>query len=96
MFSAVVLFQASMEFLENDNEDTDDDEALSFVTASECPVFQPVATETLPMRYDHAHREEQSAVVAMGGQAHAGRKFGFAFEHYFTLRLKGDFQLTLF
>nr|XP_046236700.1 RPA-related protein RADX-like isoform X2 [Scatophagus argus] len=86
----VVLFEASMEFLENANadEDDDDDDAASFVTAPLSPAFQPVAVETLPMRYNHAHREEQAGAVAMGGRASAYGKFDSAFEDYYTLRLR--------
>lgn len=91
----VVLFQASMEFLGNEDGDTDDDEAASFAGGPQRPALRPVAPETLPMRYDHGRREEQVATVAMEGQPHTGRKFAFACDHYFTLRLKGEFELTL-
>ena len=90
--SAVILFEASMEFLENANvdEDDDDEDASSFVTAPLLPAFPPVAVETLSMRYDHAHREEQAAAVAMGGKVSAAGKFDFIPEDYYTLRLRGD------
>ncbi|XP_041821711.1 RPA-related protein RADX [Chelmon rostratus] len=87
----VILFEASMEFLENTNtdEDIDDDEdTSSFVTAPLLPTFAPVAVETLPMRYNHAHREEQAVAVAMGGRAVAARRFDCALEDYYTLRLR--------
>lgn len=97
--SAVILFEASMEFLENtnsddnndeddDDDDNDADDASSFVTAHTLPAFPPVAVETLPMRYDHAHREEQVAAVAMGGRAMPER-FDSTLDGYYTLRLRG-------
>lgn len=92
--SAVVLFEASMEFLDNtnsdDDDDDDDDEASFFISAPLLPRFPPVANETLPMRYDHAHREEQAGAVAMGGAGLIAGKFEFALEEYFTLRLRGN------
>lgn len=84
-----------MEFLGNEDADSDEDEAVSFAGGPQRPVVKPVALETLPMRYDHAHREEQMAAVAMGGQLHASSKFTFTCEDYFTLRLKGEFEYTL-
>ncbi|XP_030580882.1 RPA-related protein RADX isoform X2 [Archocentrus centrarchus] len=89
----VILFEASMEFLENTNaddnndEDEDDEDALSFVTAPALPTFPPVAVETLPMRYDHTRREEQAAVVALGGSVMPGR-FDSTLEDYYNLRLR--------
>lgn len=93
LLSAVILFEASMEFLENadnNNEDIDEDDedASSFVTAPTSPTFPPIAVETLPMRYDHTHWEEQAARVAMGGRVMPGR-FDSALEDYYTLRLRG-------
>ncbi|KAG7233200.1 hypothetical protein INR49_007360 [Caranx melampygus] len=45
-----ILFEASMEFLENSNTDEDDvNDTSSFVTAPLPPTFPPVAMETLPM-----------------------------------------------
>ncbi|XP_035005354.2 RPA-related protein RADX isoform X1 [Hippoglossus stenolepis] len=88
--NTVILFEASMEFLENSNadeDDSDDDDASSFVTAPLFPAFPPIAEETLPMRYDHTSREEQAVVVAMGGRAGPGR-FDPAFDDYYTLRLR--------
>lgn len=85
---SALLFQASMEFLENEDRDTDEDEAASFVSGPQRPALRPLALETLPMRYDHARREEQVAAVTMEGQLHDSRKFAFARENYFTLRLK--------
>uniref|UniRef100_A0A665U1X7 Uncharacterized protein n=2 Tax=Echeneis naucrates TaxID=173247 RepID=A0A665U1X7_ECHNA len=86
----VILFDASMEFLENTNTDedeSDDDDDSSFVTAPLTPSFPPIAMETLPMRYDHTHREEQSVAVGMGGVVTAGR-FQSALKDYYTLRLR--------
>ncbi|XP_018545926.1 RPA-related protein RADX [Lates calcarifer] len=89
----VILFEASMEFLENpdaaddDSDDRDDDDASSFVTAPLLPAFPPVAVETLPMRYDHERREEQAAAVELGGRVTGGR-FDFTPEDYYTLRLR--------
>ncbi len=88
-----------MEFLENTNADEDEDEedddadedSSSFVTAPLLPTFPPIAEETLPMRYDHAHREEQVGAVAMGGRALTAMKFDSALEDYYTLRLRGDY-----
>nr|XP_033465274.1 RPA-related protein RADX isoform X4 [Epinephelus lanceolatus] len=90
----VILFEASMEFLENtnadeeDDSDDDDDDTSSFVTAPLLPVSPTIAVETLPMRYDHAHREEQAVAVAMGGRASAAGRFDSAIEDYYTLRLR--------
>ncbi|XP_037614856.1 RPA-related protein RADX isoform X1 [Sebastes umbrosus] len=95
----VILFEASMEFLENtnadqdDGDDDDDDEdeyedTSSFVTAPLLPAVPPVAAETLPMRYDHSHREEQALAVAMGGGASGAGRFDAAVEDYYTLRLR--------
>lgn len=87
----VVLFQASMEFLGNEDEDTDEDEAVPFVGGPQRPTVGAVALETLPMRYEHARKEEQTAAVALGGQLHTSSKFTFICEDYFALRLKGEF-----
>lgn len=84
-----------MEFLGNEDEDTDENEAVSFTGSPQRPAVSAVALETLPMRYDHARREEQMAAVAMGGQLHTSSNFAFNCEDYFTLRLKGEFELTL-
>ncbi|KAM4714917.1 RPA-related protein RADX isoform 2-T2 [Anableps anableps] len=88
----VILFEASMEFLENAGEDDeeeeeDDDNSSSYATAPLPPVFSPVATETLPLRFDHSHREEQAAAVVMGGGARA-EHFGSAPRDYYTVRLR--------
>ncbi|XP_071315383.1 RPA-related protein RADX [Trachinotus anak] len=86
----VILFEASMEFLENTNADedsSDDDDDSSFITAPLSPAFPPVAVETLPMRYNHAHREEQAVAVTTGGRVTTER-FDLAFEDYYTLRLR--------
>lgn len=86
-----------MEFLQNadeDDDDDDDEDALSFVTAPLLPYFPPVAAETLQMRYNHAHREEQAGAMAMGGRAFTARKFDSAFENYYTLRLRGTFFIN--
>ncbi|XP_035986977.1 RPA-related protein RADX isoform X3 [Fundulus heteroclitus] len=87
-----ILFEASMEFLENaadeDEEDDDDEEdSSSFTTAPLPPMFPPVAIETLPMSFDYGHREEQAAAVAMGGGARAG-SFGSAPSDYYTVSLR--------
>ncbi|XP_039644358.1 nuclear envelope pore membrane protein POM 121-like [Perca fluviatilis] len=87
----VVLFEASMEFLENvdDEDDEDEEDATSFVTAPLLPTFPPVAMETLPMRYDHGRREEQAVAVAMGGRpAATATRFDSALKDYYTLRLR--------
>ncbi|KAM4536299.1 RPA-related protein RADX isoform 2-T2 [Odontesthes bonariensis] len=85
----VILFEASMEFLENtEDEDVDEDEDdSSFTTALLPPTFPPVAMETLPIRYNHTHREEQTGAVVMGGRATPGG-FDSALEDYYTLRLR--------
>ncbi|XP_059210341.1 RPA-related protein RADX isoform X3 [Centropristis striata] len=93
--NTVILFEASMEFLENINaeeEDEEDDEeeeieTSSFVTAPLHPAFPAVATETLPMRYDHARREEQAGAVALGGSRSSAGTFESPIEGYYTLRL---------
>ncbi|XP_023821820.1 RPA-related protein RADX isoform X3 [Oryzias latipes] len=87
--TTVILFQASMEFLENpeEEEEQQEEDVSSFTTAPLPPAFQPVAMETLPMRFDHAHREEQAAVVTMEGGATA-RMFNSAPEDYYTLKLR--------
>ncbi|XP_061566503.1 LOW QUALITY PROTEIN: RPA-related protein RADX [Cololabis saira] len=84
----VVLFEASMEFLENvaDAED-DSEDAASFTTAPLPPSFPPIAMETLPLRYDHDRKEEQAVAVALGGWVTPGR-FDPALEDYYTLRLR--------
>lgn len=81
-----------MEFLgnpEEDEEEQEDEDVSSFTTAPLPPAFQPVAMETLPMRFDHAHREEQAAVVTMEAGA-TTRTFNSAPEDYYTLRLRGS------
>ncbi|KAM3591172.1 uncharacterized protein V6R79_024076 [Siganus canaliculatus] len=87
----VVLFEASMEFLDNvdaeDDEDDDEDDS-SFVSAPLCPAVTPVAMETLAMRYDHTRREEQAAAVAMGGRAFPAGTFDSAPHDSYTLRLR--------
>lgn len=91
LLPAVILFEASREFLENTNADEDDDsedEDASFVTTPLPPDFRPIALETLPMRYDYACREEQAAAVAMGGRV-TPERFDWALEDYYTLRLRG-------
>lgn len=90
ILSAAILFEASKEFLNSTNADEDDvdDDQSSFVSAPLLPAFPSVAMETLPLRYDHASREEQAAAVAMGGRVTAGR-FDSALEDYYTLRLRG-------
>uniref|UniRef100_A0AAQ4S6S3 RPA-related protein RADX-like n=1 Tax=Gasterosteus aculeatus aculeatus TaxID=481459 RepID=A0AAQ4S6S3_GASAC len=88
---SVILFEASMEFLESTNADEDDKEdedgdTSSFVTAPLPPDQPPIALETLPLRYDHAHREEHAVAMAMGG-ALSGR-FDSVLDEYYTLRLR--------
>ncbi|XP_072232016.1 RPA-related protein RADX isoform X2 [Leuresthes tenuis] len=85
----VILFEASMEFLENtEDEDEDEDEdASSFTTAPPPPTVPPVAMETLPIRYNHTQREQQAGAVVMGGRATPGG-FDSALEDYYTLRLR--------
>ncbi|XP_067436493.1 RPA-related protein RADX [Thunnus thynnus] len=93
--NTVILFEASMEFLENtnanedddsDDDDDNDEDASSFVTAPFLPPFPPVSAETLRMHYDHGRREEQADAVAMGGRATAAGRFDS--ENYYTLRLR--------
>ncbi|KAM6909469.1 uncharacterized protein FYW49_013304 [Xenentodon cancila] len=85
--ATVILFEASMEFLENAAGEDDNEDASSFTTAPLPPALPPVATETLPLRYDHDRREEQAVAVAMGGWVAPGR-FDSALEDYYTLRLR--------
>ncbi|CAJ1048382.1 RPA-related protein RADX [Xyrichtys novacula] len=90
-----ITFNASMEFMNNntdeveeEDEDGDDEDTLAFITAPPLPAIPPVALETLPMRYDHAHREEQAAAVSLGGNVAAVANFDSPVEAYFTLRLR--------
>ncbi|XP_047240948.1 RPA-related protein RADX isoform X2 [Girardinichthys multiradiatus] len=88
----VILFEASMEFLENaadeeDEEEEADEDSSSFCTAPLPPVFPPIATETLPLHFDYNHREEQAAAVGMGGGSKAER-FDSAPRDYYTVRLR--------
>ncbi|XP_028998778.1 RPA-related protein RADX isoform X2 [Betta splendens] len=87
----VILFEASREFLDNTNADEDkdstDEDAASFVISPLPPDFTPIALETLPMRFDYTHREEQAVAVAMGGRVTAERQ-DWALEDYYTLRLR--------
>ncbi|XP_015257047.1 PREDICTED: uncharacterized protein CXorf57-like isoform X2 [Cyprinodon variegatus] len=87
----VILFEASMEFLENaadeDEEEDDGDDCSSFCTAPLPPMVPAVAMETLPLRFDYDRREEQVAAVSMGGGAGA-QSFGSAPMDYYTVRLK--------
>lgn len=90
--SAVILFEASREFLDinaaDGDDDSDEEDTASFVTSSLPPDFPPVALETLPLRFEHKHREEQAVAVAMGGRLTPGR-WNWALEDYYTLRLRG-------
>ncbi|XP_027894505.1 RPA-related protein RADX isoform X3 [Xiphophorus couchianus] len=87
-----ILFEASMEFVvpageeDEDDDEDDDDDSSSYATALP-PTFSPVATETLPLRFDYSHREEQAAAMAMGGGASA-ESFGSAPKDYYTVRLR--------
>ncbi|XP_051800645.1 RPA-related protein RADX-like isoform X2 [Acanthochromis polyacanthus] len=95
----VILFEASMEFLQSvnqdDEDDDEDDDASSFVTALSPPTVPTVAMETFPMCYDHTHWEEQAAAVVMGGTTTAG-KFNTAIEDYYTLKLRALSDGVLF
>ncbi|KAM8899692.1 RPA-related protein RADX isoform 3-T3 [Spinachia spinachia] len=88
---SVILFEASMEFLESPNADEDkeedeDGDTSSFLTGP-LPLEQSdITLETLPLRYDHAHKEEQAVAIAMGG-ALTGR-FDSVLDEYYTLRLR--------
>ncbi|XP_074555106.1 RPA-related protein RADX [Halichoeres trimaculatus] len=92
----VILFEASMEFLENtdageaeeEDDDEGDEDALSYVTAPLPPAIPLVAVETLQMRYDHTHREEQAVAVSMAGGLAAAGGFDFVREDHYALRLK--------
>lgn len=92
----VILFEASMEFLENteggevDEEDDDegDEDVLSYVTAPLPPTVPLVALETLPMRYSHVHREEQAVTVSMAGKLTSAGGFDFVREDHYALKLK--------
>lgn len=90
---SVILFEASMEFLENTNadegeEEEEDEDASSYTTAPLIPTFPQVSEETLPMRFNHARKEEQAAMVALDGVATAAEGFDVALRDYYTLRLK--------
>lgn len=93
---AAILFETSLEFLQNvdQDDDEDDEDSSSFVCAPVLPSFPPIAVETLPMRYEHSRREEQAGALAMGGRPVAARKRDWAVQDYFTLRLRGTFSCT--
>ncbi|XP_072315292.1 RPA-related protein RADX [Eucyclogobius newberryi] len=84
---SVVLFEASLEFLQ-DSEDSEEDSApSSYITAAS--TLEPIATETLPVRYDPAQKEALSIALTMGaGVADGAHGFQFAFEDYYSLRLQ--------
>ncbi|XP_061816443.1 RPA-related protein RADX isoform X2 [Nerophis lumbriciformis] len=89
----VVLFEASMEFLQDSNEEDDDedDDASSFATCPSHPDFPHIAVESLAMRYDPAHGEQQAVAVAMGGQLKSlGATFDSEDYYTFTLRVLSD------
>nr|XP_057921681.1 RPA-related protein RADX isoform X2 [Doryrhamphus excisus] len=90
----VVLFEASMEFLQktsdDDDEDDDDDES-SFVSCPSCPDFPHIAVESLTMRYNPAHKDQQADAVAMGGRpTTSGVTFDSQDYYTFTLRVLSD------
>ncbi|KAK2863511.1 hypothetical protein Q5P01_003044 [Channa striata] len=85
-----ILFDAAMEFLDDADpleDEDDDDDTSTFVTAPLLPDFVPIAAETLPMRYNHARREEQMVTVATEARFAPGR-FDWALDDYYTLRLR--------
>ncbi|XP_051935097.1 RPA-related protein RADX [Hippocampus zosterae] len=86
-----ILFEASMEFLQDADDDgedeaEEDEDSLSYATCPSPPDFPHVAVETLAMRYDPAHEKKQAVAVAMGGSLTCAALF--ASEDYYTLRLK--------
>ncbi|KAM4611674.1 uncharacterized protein ACJ7VT_012355 [Polymixia lowei] len=92
-----ILWDASMEFITKPNdhqdEDDEDEDASSFITAPLFPHITPVAMETLPLRYSHAHREEQAVTMAMqSGEWQTGggtlEQFESPVESHYTLRLR--------
>ncbi|XP_054608689.1 RPA-related protein RADX [Dunckerocampus dactyliophorus] len=93
----VVLFEASMEFLQktseedDEDEDEDEDDGSSFVTCPSHPDFPHIAAESLTMRYDPAHKDQQAVAVAMGGRLTAsGVTFDSQDYYTFTLRILSD------
>ncbi|XP_019729443.1 uncharacterized protein LOC109518186 [Hippocampus comes] len=86
-----ILFEASMEFLQDaddngEDEAEEDEDSLSYATCPSPPDFPHVAMETLAMRYDPAHEKKQAVAVAMGGTLTCAALF--ASEDYYTLKLK--------
>ncbi|XP_061619036.1 RPA-related protein RADX isoform X3 [Phyllopteryx taeniolatus] len=90
-----LLFEASMEFLHNTDDDDEEEEEeeedeqgdTSYSTSSPSPPHFPhVAVETLAMRYNPACKKEQAVAVTMGGSLTCAAVF--ASDNYYTLRLK--------
>ncbi|XP_034020763.1 RPA-related protein RADX [Thalassophryne amazonica] len=93
--NAGTLFEASMEFLQNNkDDDEDDDDEQTSITDPLPPTVQHVAMETLPLYYSHLLREEQSVAVAMGGQV-TPQKFDYIYTEYYTLTLRALSDNTL-
>ncbi|XP_057712288.1 uncharacterized protein si:ch73-71d17.2 isoform X4 [Corythoichthys intestinalis] len=85
--NTAILFEASLEFLQNtdsDSDDTDDRDDQSSVTRPTVPDFPPVAAETLTMRCDGSI--QQAATVTMGGTL--PRDAVFCCDDYYTLTLR--------
>ncbi|KAM9827259.1 RPA-related protein RADX [Neosynchiropus ocellatus] len=85
-----LLFEASIEFLENiqsDEEANDvDEEPSSSNSLPTPPSFSHVAIETLTMRFDQELREQQMHSIQMGGKPRDG--WSFASEDYYALKLR--------
>ncbi|KAK7910120.1 hypothetical protein WMY93_014804 [Mugilogobius chulae] len=85
--NSVVLFEASLEFLQ-DSEDSDEDSgSSSFITTA--PPLATIAMETLPVRFDPDHKEELALALTLGANtADNAHMFQFAFEDYYSLQLQ--------
>ncbi|XP_049616674.1 RPA-related protein RADX [Syngnathus scovelli] len=81
-----ILFDTSMEFLQDTDEEEEDDDSSSYATCPSPPDPPRVFVETLAMRYDPAHEKKQVASVTMGGTLTCAAVF--ACEDYYTLSLK--------
>ncbi|CAL9694823.1 unnamed protein product [Knipowitschia caucasica] len=84
---SVVLFDASLEFLQDSEDPVEDSAPSSYITT--IPPLAPIAVETLPVRFDPAHKQELAVVTAMdGNMASSEHNFQFDFEDYYSLGLQ--------
>lgn len=96
-----MLFEASLEFLQDSEDPEEDSASSSDITAAPLPgpPLATVAVEMLPMHFDPALREEQAIAMMLGANtantANNANTFQFAFEDYYSLRLQVLSGLTL-